>query len=39
MKYFNENIESVVKNLEVNLESDLNDSEVKKRNLIPTRQL
>ncbi|AQR93586.1 calcium-translocating P-type ATPase, PMCA-type [Clostridium saccharoperbutylacetonicum] len=33
MKYFNENIESVLKNLEVNLESGLNDSEVKKRNL------
>ncbi|AGF54631.1 Ca2+-transporting ATPase [Clostridium saccharoperbutylacetonicum] len=33
MKYFNENIESVLENLEVNLESGLNDSEVKKRNL------
>lgn len=30
MKYFNENIESVLENLEVNLESGLNDSEVKK---------
>ncbi|MFT8348100.1 calcium-translocating P-type ATPase, PMCA-type [Clostridium saccharoperbutylacetonicum] len=33
MKSFNENIESVLENLEVNLESGLNDSEVKKRNL------
>ncbi len=32
MKYFNESIESVLKNLDVDLESGLNDSEIKKRN-------
>lgn len=32
MKYFNESIESVLKNLDVNLENGLNDSEIKKRN-------
>lgn len=32
MKYFNESIESVLKKLDVNLESGLNDSEIKKRN-------
>ena len=32
MKYFNESIESVLKNLDVNLEDGLKDSEIKERN-------